>query len=85
VALLPGWITGIATPGLIWVSAEFAGVRWLSPQVTRPNWFAIVAWYLGLVWVSAWLGRRGDGCHRASHEGGVDEGRSESERRGAAN
>jgi competence protein ComEC len=60
VAFVPGWITGIATRGLIWVSAEFAGVPWLSPQVTRPNWIAIVAWYAGLVWVGAWLGRMGE-------------------------
>ena len=60
VAFIPGWVTGIATRGLIWVSAEFAGVPWLSPQVTRPSWIAIVAWYVGLVWVGRWLGRRGD-------------------------
>ena len=61
VAFIPGWVTGVATRGLISVSAGFAGIPWLSPQVTMPHWVAIVAWYAGLVWAGWWLGRRENG------------------------
>ena len=59
-AFVPGWVTGVSTRGMIWVSGEFAAVPWLSPQVARPSWTAIMAWYAALVWAGWWLGRRGE-------------------------
>jgi hypothetical protein len=57
-AFLPGWVTGISTRGMIWASSAFASIPWLSPEVTRPSWVVIVAWYAVLVGVGAWLGRQ---------------------------
>lgn len=55
-APLPGWITGLSTRWMIWVSSAVASVPWASPQVARPSWIAIVGWYVGVVVLGWWLG-----------------------------
>jgi competence protein ComEC len=61
-ALAPvaGWVTGISSRWLVWVSATFASLPWASPQVPRPGWAAIIGWYAGMVALGWWLGRVGE-------------------------
>ncbi len=53
-----GWVAGISTRWLVWVSGAFASLPWASVEVARPNVIAVVAWYVGLVGVGRLLGKR---------------------------
>jgi len=47
-AVIPGWITGWATRGLIWVSSGVATLSWSSPEMGRPAVWMMMLWYAAL-------------------------------------
>jgi len=55
-----GWITAVATRGMIWSSAVFASLRYASLEVGQPGPVVIVAWYVGLVVLGRVLDRGGE-------------------------
>ena len=56
-AFVPGWLTGLATRWLIWVSSAFAALPWAAPEIPRPAWWMIVVWYAGMVALGRCLSR----------------------------
>lgn len=63
-ALVPGWVTGIATRWLIWVSSAFSSIPVASWEVARPSWLAIIAWYAAMIALGWWLARVAARPHR---------------------
>lgn len=56
-----GWVTGVATRWMVWVSGAFGSMPGGSVEVGRPRVFVIVVWYAGMValgWGMARLGAR---------------------------
>ncbi|MFB3880065.1 MAG: ComEC/Rec2 family competence protein [Armatimonadota bacterium] len=53
-----GWVVGVSTRWLVWVSSAFGSLPWGSVEVVRPHVLVIVAWYAGLVGIGGALGRR---------------------------
>jgi len=60
VAPAAGWVTGRSAWWLIRVSSAVAAVPGVSPEVARPGWTAIMAWYAGLLLLGWWLARWGE-------------------------
>jgi len=48
-APVAGWVTAVATRGMIGSSAVFASMRYASVEVGQPGPVVIVAWFAGLV------------------------------------
>ena len=62
-----GWVTAVATRGMIGSSAVFASMRWASVEVGQPGPVVIIAWFGGMVLLGRVLGRGGGerpGNHR---------------------
>ena len=56
VAPVAGWVTAVATRGMIGSSAAFASLPWASVEVGQPGPVAIVGWYVGMVVLGRALG-----------------------------
>jgi competence protein ComEC len=66
-----GWVTGVATRGMVWVSSAFGMPPWASVEVQRPPVWLVVVWYAGLVALGWWLGKA---ASRGTYVGRVGRG-----------
>jgi competence protein ComEC len=55
-----GWVVGVSTRWLVWVSSAFASLPWGSVEVARPSIVFVIVWYVGLVALGGALSRSGE-------------------------
>jgi len=58
-APLAGWVCGLATRWMVWVSGAFGSLPGASVEVGRPSFVAVIVWYGGMVLLGCALGRGG--------------------------
>jgi competence protein ComEC len=61
VAPIAGWLAGVSTRWLVWVSSAFASLPWASVEVGRPSVLVVVGWFAGLAALGEALERFGPG------------------------
>jgi len=64
-APLAGWVTGLASRWMVWVSGAFGSLPGATVEVGRPGIGAIIVWYGGMVALGWMLGRLGEGAGRS--------------------
>lgn len=55
-APLAGWVCGVSTRWMVWVSSAFAALPGASFEIARPGIGLIVSWYVGLVALGQGMG-----------------------------
>ncbi len=58
-APVAGWVTGIATRWMVWVSGAFGSLPGATVDIARPGFGAIIVWYGGMVLLGWGLGKLG--------------------------